>query len=97
MSNCNGESMTLSEVAKRCDVCLATVSKWVGGIRVGSDTVKLECEVVGTRCRVTESQLAKFKSECHRAKFGDGPPPRQESQKQRAARSRRALAAAGLD
>jgi transposase len=83
-------TLTLTEVAKRCGVSLPTVTKWVGGIRVGSRTVRLECEVIGTRCRVTEEQLQKFREDCRAAKFGQ-PEPVAESN---TSRRRRAMAAA---
>jgi transposase len=74
-----GEGMSLAEVGRRCGRSTATVMKWPGGIRVGGTIVKLECEVVGSRCLVTEEQLEKFKRDCHIAKFGE-PPTETKSQ-----------------
>lgn len=84
--------MSIAEVARRCDVSHETARAWPAGIRVGGTIVRLECEVVGTRCRVTEEQLAKFKADCHEAKFGrppEVPPPTPAQEARRAAESRK--------
>lgn len=68
---------SLPKIAQRCDVSIGTIHNWIRGVRVGGQVVRLHCNVIGTRCKVTEEQLAKFQADCRLAKFGDpaAPPP----------------------
>lgn len=81
------QALSIAEVARRLGLSPATVRAWPVGIRVGGKIVRLECSVIGTRCKVTEEQLAKFQSDCHKAKFGHEPPARQETPAQAARRA----------
>ncbi|QEL14045.1 hypothetical protein [Limnoglobus roseus] len=76
--------MSLAEVARRCGVALMTARSWPKGIRVGGQIVRMECYVIGTRCKVSEEQLLQFQANCHKAMFGDAPPMQETpSQEQR--------------
>ena len=63
--------MSLPQVARLRRVSVGTVHNWIRGVRVGGQIVRLDCDVIGTRCKVTEEQLAKFKAECRAAKLGE--------------------------
>ena len=73
----NSMPMSLPQVARLRRVSVGTVHNWIRGVRVGGQIVRLDCDVIGTRCKVTEEQLAKFQADCRTAKFGDraAPPP----------------------
>ena len=62
---------TLPGVAKVCGVSVGTAHKWVRGIVINGVSVRLECDVIGTRCKVTDEQIVKFKAECRAAKLGE--------------------------